>query len=58
MNAPVRTTNWHELDRQFLARVRSATLHELRILRRQFEGMSEWRSAAIQRAINRLVLPR
>lgn len=58
MNAPVHPINWHELDRQFLARVKSATLRELRQLRRQFEGMSEWRSMAIRRAIDRLVLAR
>lgn len=58
MNAPIRTTNWHELDRQFISRVRSASLHELCLMRRQFEGMSEWRTVCVQREINRRVLPR
>lgn len=52
------TTNWHQLDRDFIARVRSARLHELRLMRQQFAGISLWRSACIQRAIDRLVLPR
>lgn len=56
MNAPLRTRDFHQLDREFLARVRSASLQELRLMRRQYAGIGpDWKMVAIGRALVRKV---
>lgn len=54
MNAPLRTRDYHTADREFLARVRSASLQELRLMRRQYAGIGpDWKMVALGRQIKR-----
>lgn len=56
MNAPLRTRDYHNADREFIARVRSASLQELRLMRRQYAGIGpDWKVVAIGRALVRKV---
>lgn len=51
---PPRGRDYHTADREFLARVRSASLRELRVMRKQYAGIGpEWKQVAIGRGILR-----
>ena len=48
--------HYRELDRQFLAKLNTATLAELMVMERLEENQRDWRSKALDRAIWRAML--